>query len=494
MNHDQADLWHRISEFQIDAGDCTFTFADRLARENGWTQVFAQRVIHEYKRFIFMAMTADHVVTPSDEVDEAWHLHLTYTRSYWDGLCRVILKKPLHHIPTRGGPDERARHIEQYNRTLTTYANLFNDAPPSDIWPPAEIRFAKSAHHVRVDRGAAWIIPKPRWPRQFIGSRPFLAGAFAMPFLFGVSNPFNLAGPQFLIFYVAICAFAILAAYVLRQYFRNDAPPSNDTPLTPYEIACLGGGVPGVLRACLATLVAENRLTLVTEENATSFRANGPPRAADHDIERIMLREASQKDPATAGELLDAARPAAQSIQSSLQARRLMESSESFAPARWAPIALLSMVFMVGAAKVLVGISRDRPVTFLVLVLIGLGLTIGFYFWRLPLRTIRGERRLAELKSQYDRLKSLDLGTTSNEPIASVPTSDMLLAAGLFGLASLHHPDVTALDKSLKPLSQSGLSSSGCGASTGCGGGGGGGDGGGGCGGGGCGGCGGGGS
>jgi hypothetical protein len=66
---------------------------------------------------------------------------------------------------------------------------------------------------------------------------------------------------------------------------------------------------------------------------------------------------------------------------------------------------------------------------------------------------------------------------------APLGSNDMLLAAGLFGLTALHHPEVDALNKSLKPISDQ--SSSGCGASSGCGGGG---DGGGGCGGG-CGGC-----
>ncbi|MEK6230809.1 MAG: hypothetical protein N2A42_03075 [Luteolibacter sp.] len=33
----------------------------------------------EYKRFVALAMLAGHPVTPSEEVDQAWHLHLVYT-------------------------------------------------------------------------------------------------------------------------------------------------------------------------------------------------------------------------------------------------------------------------------------------------------------------------------------------------------------------------------------------------------------------------------
>ena len=34
-------------------------------------------------------------IGPSDEVDQAWHLHLVYTRSYWGEFCPNVLGKPL---------------------------------------------------------------------------------------------------------------------------------------------------------------------------------------------------------------------------------------------------------------------------------------------------------------------------------------------------------------------------------------------------------------
>ena len=64
--------------------------------------IYAYRVIQEYKKFVFLAMVADHIVSPSTNVDRAWHLHLLYTRSYWDEFCGKVLKKPLHHTPSSG--------------------------------------------------------------------------------------------------------------------------------------------------------------------------------------------------------------------------------------------------------------------------------------------------------------------------------------------------------------------------------------------------------
>ena len=138
MHRDHTDLLERISKFEIDRGDEQLRFADRLASENGWTREFAQRVIHEYKRFVFMAMTAGHPVTPSKAVDQAWHLHLTYTRSYWDELCSKVLRLPLHHDPSRGGPTEDRKFEQWYGNTLASYKRVFGD-PPRDIWPRAQV-------------------------------------------------------------------------------------------------------------------------------------------------------------------------------------------------------------------------------------------------------------------------------------------------------------------------------------------------------------------
>ena len=94
MNESEQALYDRISQFSFDDGNVELTFARRLARENGWTQAYTARVIDEYKRFAFLAVVANHPVTPSDQVDQVWHLHLTYTKSYWDQFCGGVLGTP----------------------------------------------------------------------------------------------------------------------------------------------------------------------------------------------------------------------------------------------------------------------------------------------------------------------------------------------------------------------------------------------------------------
>lgn len=152
-------VWRALSSYQIGPEGSTLPFARRLARENGWTEAHAGRVIGEYKRFCFLAVAAGFEVTPSDPVDQAWHLHLTYSRDYWDRFCPEVLGCKLHHGPTRGGPEERGRHFEQYAATLKAYEAAFGP-PPADIWPAANDLLSDSARARRVHPRDGWVFPR----------------------------------------------------------------------------------------------------------------------------------------------------------------------------------------------------------------------------------------------------------------------------------------------------------------------------------------------
>jgi hypothetical protein len=147
----EAELWQRIADHHIGPEDASLSFAARLARENRWTLAHAERVVGEYKRFCYLAMTTGHEVTPSDAVDQAWHLHLTYSRDYWQVFCPQVLGADLHHGPTRGGTQERARFYRQYAATLAAYEAAFGEAPPAEIWPTASRRFSVDPRGVRVN-------------------------------------------------------------------------------------------------------------------------------------------------------------------------------------------------------------------------------------------------------------------------------------------------------------------------------------------------------
>jgi len=156
-----ATLLAKILAFEPDDPGAQLPFTARLAREQGWTHVFAGRVVQEYKRFVALAMLAGHPVTPSEQVDQAWHLHMVYTKSYWHGLCRDVLGRELHHSPTTGGAEEDGKFADWYGKTLESYTRLFGNSPPRDIWPSTAERFATAGNGRWIDDSKFWLVPKP---------------------------------------------------------------------------------------------------------------------------------------------------------------------------------------------------------------------------------------------------------------------------------------------------------------------------------------------
>ncbi|MCE3229819.1 MAG: hypothetical protein K0S32_4370 [Bacteroidetes bacterium] len=157
----QKELWDKIKDFELDDPEIALSFSDRLARENGWSLEYSLRAIHEYKKFIYMLCIADHPLTPSDQVDQAWHLHLLYTESYWIDLCKNTLHKQIHHGPTKGGKSEGEKYNDLYERTLALYSKEFGKKAPADIWPDPKIRFSE-INFQRVNLNRNWVIKKPK--------------------------------------------------------------------------------------------------------------------------------------------------------------------------------------------------------------------------------------------------------------------------------------------------------------------------------------------
>ena len=172
-----TDLWQRLAGYEIGPEAAALTFPARLARENRWSVDHAQAVIREYKRFCYLAISAGHEVTPSDAVDQVWHLHLTYSRDYWQRFCPQVLGAELHHGPTAGGEAERSRYYDQYADTLRSYEIAFGVSPPPGIWPDAARRFGIDPKAVRVNPRDGMILSRRSAYAAALGLA--LAGAIA---------------------------------------------------------------------------------------------------------------------------------------------------------------------------------------------------------------------------------------------------------------------------------------------------------------------------
>ena len=152
ITHDPqiAEVWEKLRRFSFDRGGGPRTFAARLAHEQGWSQEFAAQAIEEYRRFLLLfaldaaerpasceASPAVRIV-PSAVVDKVWHLHLLYTQSYWEDLCRYLLGRPLHHLPADGSGGEETALASVYADTLAAYRRTFGHPAPAAVWPGAE--------------------------------------------------------------------------------------------------------------------------------------------------------------------------------------------------------------------------------------------------------------------------------------------------------------------------------------------------------------------
>jgi uncharacterized protein (TIGR04222 family) len=509
MNDEHVELWDRIRAFDFEDPASSLTFTRRLARENRWSLDHARRVVEEYKRFALLAMFAGHPVTPSDAVDQAWHLHLVYTRSYWDDFCGEVLRKPLHHGPTRGGQAESAKYHDWYARTLDSYLRIFGHEPPADVWPPAAVRFGRDLHFTRINTETHWVVPRPRWlvQRAIEGpARAFRGGIqvprFAIPaclvgaalIVVGCVAPVGgggrrvgdlagMTGVEFLWFYIPLAVIAVLASLWMRHRLRlrasqvddafDDGPPIDPAKLNPYEAALLVHGPKRniLTRVALVRLAGAGEIEFVGND---SIRRSDGRRAAlgtFDSFEQIILGEAaawsislSRIDGVVSGS------PHADRVEATLRKWGAVIPPEAGRAIRFLPALLLAAVIALGLWRIQLGLNRGRPVGFLVLTCLGLGLAAATHVLLRPWRTRKGQNLMRSLRRDVA------------PAVGSADPRSAALAFAILGISALPSTDAYAtLREAFKPPA---------GGEGGCGGGGcGGGGGGGGCGGGGCGGC-----
>ncbi|ABD56218.1 glycine-rich domain-containing protein [Jannaschia sp. CCS1] len=165
------ELWARLQSHGFD-GPGSAPFSVKLARAERWSPAFTARVIEEYRRFLYLTQVSARQVTPSQIVDAAWHMHLTYTRDYWDVLCPDVIGKPVHHQPC-AGEEEMPRYRDQFAATKALYEAEFSAEPPADIWGREDATVQRKPQMlVRDETGAGTMSP------VFIAMIPFLVCAY----------------------------------------------------------------------------------------------------------------------------------------------------------------------------------------------------------------------------------------------------------------------------------------------------------------------------
>jgi len=132
------ELVEKIMQFQVYSNGDNKLFLKKLSKQNRWSLSFSEGAFFEYKCFIYLASLGHHRVVPSTVVDTVWHLHLTFTQSYWIELCDNVLQKQIHHTPSSLSIKSKTRDFEDYKDTIALYRKTFKSEPPTDFWPVKE--------------------------------------------------------------------------------------------------------------------------------------------------------------------------------------------------------------------------------------------------------------------------------------------------------------------------------------------------------------------
>jgi uncharacterized protein (TIGR04222 family) len=289
VNEAQKKLYLRLQAYELDDSSHEFGFMRHLIKGQGWSRVYTQRAVEEYKRFAFLAVVAEHQVVPPDAVDQVWHQHVLLTQSYWDGFCEDVLQKKLHHHPARGGKTERAEFHRLYGQTIASYRHFFGE-PPQDIWSPIDQRFGMDLKMQRVSLADHWVIPK-RLPQVRV-SRGTGLTTLAVALTFLSAGCTYASGAQALSMHGALLGIVAVAMavscglrYLLRLPVGRSASPELDT----YEMACLFGGEARVVDLLIVQLLAQGYVSLNVRN-----RSLGVVKTMPSDADRI-LRSAMQQ-------------------------------------------------------------------------------------------------------------------------------------------------------------------------------------------------------
>jgi uncharacterized protein (TIGR04222 family) len=247
-----------------------------------------------------------------------------------------------------------------------------------------------------------------------------------------------------------------------------------DKTLDPYEAAYLAGGPKRTVEAALAALVQGGAVEI--QPTSRKGLLTGSFERTMHPLESKVAKILSS----SRGDIIQARRQSTsltRETRDALVERGYVLPGSTALAVSWTSVLPLVLLLGLGLMKIQVGVSRDRPVGFLVIFCIFTALTIlAFLYWK-PRRTHRGDRVLGSLRSDHSALRY-----AARVPNPTLLAADVALAVALFGRETLDTGPLADLRQILAPPVSS-TNGGGCGGG-GCGGGGGGG-----CGGGGCGGC-----
>ena len=155
MDYRLDPLWLKLNMMNPQGMQAFAPMTKMMEQQMGTGSETAQRVIEEYKKFLFLAMRAGHQVIPPGIINEVWMMHMQNAQNYWENLGQMIAEKPVSQ-----GIDAKSfgTMADAWTATLKSYEAVFGTKPPMDIWgkgPAPESPFTQAMQNMRKLFGLA---------------------------------------------------------------------------------------------------------------------------------------------------------------------------------------------------------------------------------------------------------------------------------------------------------------------------------------------------
>lgn len=269
-------------------------------------------------------------------------------------------------------------------------------------------------------------------------------------------GPFDLPGPQFLALYAVLLAAAIAFGLIIPQLLR---PAGMDGPVTDEdEMAFLAGGETRLAEAVTATLLASGAIAMqgkrvaILQPNATTSRAG-----------QAVLALPS---PASWNAIAGAVKAEGKQVWHRLAARGLMITGPERSRLRMLQTLPYFLLLAFGAIKLVIGMVRDKPVGFLVALLVVTAVATMLRYGNVDRRTQAGVNAVRSARLDADRLRRAPQSEESGMAVALFGTA--VLAGSAF--SGLHDMRTSSSGSSDSSGCSSDDSSSGCSSDSGGGG------------------------
>jgi uncharacterized protein (TIGR04222 family) len=254
-------------------------------------------------------------------------------------------------------------------------------------------------------------------------------------------NPFDWRGPEFLVFYLILSVFVIVALELVRRALESAAPPKMDLA-DPYLVAYLRGGESEVLRVAVISLI--DRGLLIANGNTITRASTATPNSARKAIDQALLQRFAT--PGDADSIFDdsSLRFHCAQYEASLKRDGLLPDDSVQTARAFRFFVAVFILVLVGGLKLVIAFQRGRTNVGFLIILIIIA-TIVAAKVAFPRLTASGRAMLDDIKNIYADLKSR---AQFIRPGGATIEAAMLAAA--FGIGSLEGADF-AYTRSLFP-------------------------------------------